>query len=236
MAARAHPRGPARAAGNISTSPWRSSDTAPPGRCLHPDCCGAAGIRRGRRADPPSARALSRDKERRHARPEGPGRHRHAPGRGSLRRLEELGVYERERRPWLPHVTVVRFREAAPPGAAASRTGGRSWLVPDAAVYLSRLRSTGAEYFVVESFCLGRGEVGEVDREQALDVALGQIERQFGKGAVMKMNDHAAVSIGAISTGSLALISRSASEGCRAAASSRSSARSRRARRRSSTT
>src|SRR2546422_1637791 len=44
-----------------------------------------------------------------------------------------------------------------------------------------------------------------VDRDQALDVALGQIERQFGKGAVMKMNDHAAVSIGAISTGSLAL-------------------------------
>ena len=44
-----------------------------------------------------------------------------------------------------------------------------------------------------------------VDREQALDVALGQIERQFGKGAVMKMNDRAAVSIGAVSTGSLAL-------------------------------
>src|SRR5436189_858133 len=44
-----------------------------------------------------------------------------------------------------------------------------------------------------------------VDREQALDVALGQIERQFGKGAVMKMNDRAAVAIGAISTGSLAL-------------------------------
>ncbi len=44
-----------------------------------------------------------------------------------------------------------------------------------------------------------------MDREQALDAALGHIERQFGKGAVMKMNDHAAVSIGAISTGSLAL-------------------------------
>src|SRR5205823_8369315 len=44
-----------------------------------------------------------------------------------------------------------------------------------------------------------------VDREQALDVALGQIERQFGKGAVMKMNDRAAVSVGAVSTGSLGL-------------------------------
>jgi recombination protein RecA len=44
-----------------------------------------------------------------------------------------------------------------------------------------------------------------VDREEALDTALGQIERQFGKGAVMKMNDRAHVSIGAVSTGSLAL-------------------------------
>ena len=27
-----------------------------------------------------------------------------------MRRLEELGVYRRERRGWLPHVTVARFR------------------------------------------------------------------------------------------------------------------------------
>ena len=40
---------------------------------------------------------------------------------------------------------------------------------------------------------------------EALDVALGQIERQFGKGSVMKMNDQAAVSVGAVSTGSLTL-------------------------------
>jgi recombination protein RecA len=44
-----------------------------------------------------------------------------------------------------------------------------------------------------------------VDRQQALDTALGQIERQFGKGSVMKMSDHAAVNIGAVSTGSLSL-------------------------------
>src|SRR5581483_6069997 len=44
-----------------------------------------------------------------------------------------------------------------------------------------------------------------VDKHEALDVALGQIERQFGKGSVMKMNDRAAVSVGAVSTGSLAL-------------------------------
>jgi recombination protein RecA len=44
-----------------------------------------------------------------------------------------------------------------------------------------------------------------VNRQEALDVALSQIERQFGKGSVMKMNDHAAVSVGAVSTGSLSL-------------------------------
>src|SRR5579884_4180804 len=44
-----------------------------------------------------------------------------------------------------------------------------------------------------------------MDREQALDVALGQIERQFGKGSVMKMSDRADVTIGAVSTGSLSL-------------------------------
>jgi recombination protein RecA len=44
-----------------------------------------------------------------------------------------------------------------------------------------------------------------VDREQALDTVLGQIERQFGKGAVMKMSDQAQVAVGAVSTGSLSL-------------------------------
>ena len=44
-----------------------------------------------------------------------------------------------------------------------------------------------------------------LDREESLDVALGQIERQFGKGSVMRMNDAAHVSTGAVSTGSLTL-------------------------------
>ena len=42
-----------------------------------------------------------------------------------------------------------------------------------------------------------------MSREEALDTALGQIERQFGKGAVMRMNDRAHVSVGSVSTGSL---------------------------------
>src|SRR4051794_20155924 len=44
-----------------------------------------------------------------------------------------------------------------------------------------------------------------MDREQALETALGQIERQFGKGSVMKMSDQAQVAISAVSTGSLSL-------------------------------
>jgi recombination protein RecA len=46
---------------------------------------------------------------------------------------------------------------------------------------------------------------GDANRDQALDAALSQIERQFGKGSVMKMNDEAQSSIGAVSTGCLSL-------------------------------
>src|SRR5262249_26066677 len=44
-----------------------------------------------------------------------------------------------------------------------------------------------------------------VDREQALDAALGPIEPASGKGSVMRMSDRPQVSVGAVSTGSLAL-------------------------------
>jgi 2'-5' RNA ligase len=68
-------------------------------------------------------------------------------------RLEQIGVYERERRPWLPHLTVVRFRERPRLRPPLPDLGE---VVPsDAAVYLSQLRSSGAQYFVVESFVLG---------------------------------------------------------------------------------
>jgi recombination protein RecA len=43
------------------------------------------------------------------------------------------------------------------------------------------------------------------NREKALEAALGQIERQFGKGTVMRMGDTERVAIPAISTGSLGL-------------------------------
>jgi recombination protein RecA len=44
-----------------------------------------------------------------------------------------------------------------------------------------------------------------VDREKSLDMALANIEKQFGKGSVMKMSDKGSMSIEAISTGALAL-------------------------------
>jgi recombination protein RecA len=43
------------------------------------------------------------------------------------------------------------------------------------------------------------------NKKRALAAALGQIERQFGKGAVMRMGDHDRQAIPAISTGSLGL-------------------------------
>jgi 2'-5' RNA ligase len=67
-------------------------------------------------------------------------------------RLERLGVYRRERRDWLPHLTVGRFRDRPrlrldPP---------RGTFVPsDAAAYLSRLRPGGAQYAVLETTAIG---------------------------------------------------------------------------------
>ncbi|MDX2224729.1 MAG: recombinase RecA [Rhodospirillaceae bacterium] len=49
-------------------------------------------------------------------------------------------------------------------------------------------------------------EKDTMDKSKALDAALTQIERAFGKGSIMKMGQHgAAVDIAAISTGSLGL-------------------------------
>jgi RNA 2',3'-cyclic 3'-phosphodiesterase len=65
------------------------------------------------------------------------------------RRLEKLGVYEREKRPWLPHVTVLRFRERPRLEPPLLETG--PFAPSGAAAFLSRLRRTGAQYEVLES-------------------------------------------------------------------------------------
>jgi RNA 2',3'-cyclic 3'-phosphodiesterase len=67
--------------------------------------------------------------------------------------LEHAGLYRRDGRAWLPHVTVLRFRErprlrVEPPDLGA--------VVPsDAAAYLSRLGPSGAQYEVLETVALG---------------------------------------------------------------------------------
>jgi recombination protein RecA len=44
-----------------------------------------------------------------------------------------------------------------------------------------------------------------VDRDKSLDLALANIEKQFGKGSLMKLGDAAAVNVAAIPTGALSL-------------------------------
>ena len=49
-------------------------------------------------------------------------------------------------------------------------------------------------------------EASRMDRDKMLEVALTQIEKQYGKGAVMKLGEHPmGAGIGVIPTGSLAL-------------------------------
>jgi hypothetical protein len=70
------------------------------------------------------------------------------------------------------------------------------------------------------------------NREKALEAALGQIERQFGKGTVMRMGDSDASPFPLSRPVPWAWMSPWASAACRRAASAKSMARSPRARRR----
>ncbi|NLA35287.1 MAG: DNA recombination/repair protein RecA, partial [Actinobacteria bacterium] len=45
----------------------------------------------------------------------------------------------------------------------------------------------------------------DVEQQKALEGALAQIEKQFGKGSVMRMGEKTSMKIGAISTGALSL-------------------------------
>jgi 2'-5' RNA ligase len=63
--------------------------------------------------------------------------------------LEERGVYRREARPWLPHVTVIRFRER--PRLAPPLPDIGAFAPSGAAAFLSRLHPKGARYEVLES-------------------------------------------------------------------------------------
>ena len=49
------------------------------------------------------------------------------------------------------------------------------------------------------------GDRNEQDRGKAIDIAVGQIEKQFGKGSIMRLGQDAAVAIPSISTGAVSL-------------------------------
>jgi 2'-5' RNA ligase len=67
--------------------------------------------------------------------------------------LVALGLYEPEARPWLPHLTVLRFRER--PYLEPELTGLAALVPSDAAVFISRLRPGGAVYEALEAVPLG---------------------------------------------------------------------------------
>jgi RNA 2',3'-cyclic 3'-phosphodiesterase len=73
-------------------------------------------------------------------------------------RLERLGAYRREARPWLPHLTVLRFKKRA--GLAPEVTNIRSVHVVRSALYRSLLgrgsaEHSGARYDALETAALG---------------------------------------------------------------------------------
>ncbi len=63
------------------------------------------------------------------------------------------------------------------------------------------------------------------NKQKALAAALGQIEKQFGKGSIMRLGEDRTMDVETISTGSLSLISRWAPAVCQWAVSSRSTVR-----------
>ncbi len=67
--------------------------------------------------------------------------------------LERIGAYRPEQRPWLPHVTVTRFRQR--PGLDPPLPVLGEVDAVRAALYSSTLRPTGARYDVLETVALG---------------------------------------------------------------------------------
>jgi len=67
--------------------------------------------------------------------------------------LAALGLFRPESRPWLPHVTVLRFRER--PRLRPPLPELAPFVPSGAAAFLSRLHPSGAQYEVLETFRLG---------------------------------------------------------------------------------
>ena len=73
---------------------------------------------------------------------------------GDIQRgLEQIGVFRREDRPWLAHITVIRFRTAPRLRPELPELGPIS--PSEAAAYHSLLRRDGAQYVSLRSVALG---------------------------------------------------------------------------------
>lgn len=74
------------------------------------------------------------------------------------KRLEALGVYRREARPWLPHITVLRFQKHE--GLAPEPTNTCSIHVVRSALYRSVLGAGGPRYTALQKFEIATGALG----------------------------------------------------------------------------
>lgn len=70
---------------------------------------------------------------------------------------------------------------------------------------MSNCSTSLARVFKGKALDRKEGFIVAFDKEKALETALRQIEKQFGKGAVMRLGQNAAMQIDSISTGSLTL-------------------------------
>ena len=65
--------------------------------------------------------------------------------------------------------------------------------------------SKGKDAMAAQLKLIEEGKIKDMDRQKALDAALAQIDRAFGKGSAMKLGSKEAMQVEAISTGSLGL-------------------------------
>src|SRR6516165_3776355 len=89
----------------------------------------------------------------------------------------------------------------------AGKTGRRGLLGPShpRRRVLAAPAVAGAETGTVRRRDTEERGMAESEREKALDAALGQIEKQFGKGSVMRMGDNLNMNIESVGTGALSL-------------------------------
>src|SRR4029079_17619568 len=128
------------------------------------------------------ARSLSGSRRRRHrrTRPD-PGRRRHTSRRRARSRSSSPSARSASKSP--------RTRsELTPPGPRTHRRSGTKTM--DATVVATQTPAA---------------KNGDGERSRSVDAAILQIEKQFGRGAIMRLGDREAQNVPAVSTGSVAL-------------------------------